>query len=48
MAAHECRVFGTFHAEIIDANDGAICVLGLGNSACLRFVPDSYEPARRY
>jgi hypothetical protein len=46
MAGHDCRLFKSFHGEIVDRKEGAACIIGIGNSRCLWFVPGSFEPAR--
>lgn len=31
MTARECRLFRSFHGEVADTKDCAVCVVGLGN-----------------
>jgi hypothetical protein len=48
LNAEDCRVFSTFHGEVLDAKDAAVCILGLGGYRCWWFVFEATEPARRY
>jgi hypothetical protein len=46
MAAEGCRLFRTFQGTVVDEENGAACVLGLGNTRCLWFGNTAIVPAR--
>ncbi|MGP0059082.1 MAG: hypothetical protein ACLPID_07340 [Beijerinckiaceae bacterium] len=45
MAASDCRLFMTFRGKVVDEGEGALCVLGLGNTRCLWFPTSALSPA---
>jgi len=40
----DCRLVRSFRGEVVNADESAICVIGVGNTRCLWFAPAGFAP----